>query len=180
MQARIEVIQGDITTLQVDVIVNAANPSLMGGGGVDGAIHRAAGPELLEACKKVRQQQGECAPGQAVITLAGNLPAKAVIHTVGPVWQGGDHHEARTLEEAYLNSLKLAAANGYQSLAFPAISTGVYGFPRVAAAEIAVATVSDYLTRKPLPERVYFVCYDEENTRLYQRLLTQGGQETDA
>ncbi|MCU6664078.1 MAG: O-acetyl-ADP-ribose deacetylase [Silvania sp.] len=180
MLSRIEVFQGDITTLHVDVLVNAANPSLMGGGGVDGAIHRAAGPALLEACKLVRQQQGECAPGQAVITLAGDLPAKAVIHTVGPVWQGGDHHEARILEDAYRNCLNLAAANGYKTLAFPAISTGVYGFPRVAAAEIAVNTVSDYLTRKSLPERVYFVCYDEENTRLYQRLLTQRGQETDA
>lgn len=180
MLSRIEVFQGDITTLHVDVLVNAANPSLMGGGGVDGAIHRAAGPALLEACKLVRQQQGECAPGQAVITLAGDLPAKAVIHTVGPVWQGGDHHEARILEDAYRNCLNLAAANGYKTLAFPAISTGVYGFPRVAAAEIAVNTVSDYLTRKSRPERVYFVCYDEENTRLYQRLLTQRGQETDA
>ena len=180
MQARIEVVQGDITTLHVDVVVNAANPSLMGGGGVDGAIHRAAGPALLEACKRVRQQQGECAPGQAVITLAGDLPAKAVIHTVGPIWRGGEQHEARILEDAYRNSLNLAAANGYQTIAFPAISTGVYGFPRVAAAEIAVNTVSEYLTRKHLPERVYFVCYDEENTRLYQRLLTQRGQEPDA
>ncbi len=180
MQARIEVVQGDITTLHVDVVVNAANPSLMGGGGVDGAIHRAAGPALLEACKRVRQQQGECAPGQAVITLAGDLPAKAVIHTVGPIWHGGEQHEPRILEDAYRNSLNLAAANGYQSIAFPAISTGVYGFPRVAAAEIAVNTVSEYLTRKHLPERVYFVCYDEENTRLYQRLLTQRGQEPDA
>ncbi|VTP66496.1 O-acetyl-ADP-ribose deacetylase [Leclercia adecarboxylata] len=113
-----EVFLGDITTLHVDVIVNAANPSLMGGGGVDGAIHRAAGPALLEACKVVRQQQGECAPGQAVITLAGDLPAKAVIHTVGPVWHGGDHHEARILEEAYRNSLK---PGGSQRLSFPGI-----------------------------------------------------------
>lgn len=180
MNSRIEVFLGDITTLHVDVVVNAANPSLMGGGGVDGAIHQAAGPALLEACKVVRQQQGECAPGQAVITLAGDLPAKAVIHTVGPVWHGGDRHEARILEEAYRNSLNLAAANGYHTLAFPAISTGVYGYPRAAAAEIAVNTVSDYLTHKPLPERVYFVCYDEENARLYKRLLTQRGQETDA
>ncbi|MDY1038397.1 O-acetyl-ADP-ribose deacetylase [Enterobacteriaceae bacterium RIT714] len=180
MKPQIEVVLGDITTQHVDVIVNAANPSLLGGGGVDGAIHRAAGPQLLDACKIVRHQQGECAPGQAVITIAGDLPAKAVIHTVGPVWQGGEHHEARTLEDAYLNSLRLAAANGYQTIAFPAISTGVYGFPKAAAAEIAVATVSDYLTRKPLPERVYFVCYDEENARLYQRLLTQRGQDPDA
>lgn len=180
MKPQIEVVLGDITTQHVDVIVNAANSSLMGGGGVDGAIHRAAGPQLLEACKVVRQQQGECAPGHAVITLAGDLPAKAVIHAVGPVWQGGDHHEARVLEDAYRNSLNLAAANSYTTVAFPAISTGAYGFPRATAAEIAINTVSDYLTRRRLPERVYFVCYDEENARLYQRLLTQRGQDTDA
>ncbi|ASV54945.1 MULTISPECIES: O-acetyl-ADP-ribose deacetylase [Lelliottia] len=180
MKPQIEVVLGDITTQHVDVIVNAANPSLMGGGGVDGAIHRAAGPQLLEACKVVRQHQSELAPGHAVITIAGDLPAKAVIHAVGPVWQGGENHEARSLEDAYLNSLRLAAANGYKTLAFPAISTGVYGFPKAAAAAIAVATVSDYLTRKPLPERVYFVCYDEENAQLYQRLLTQREQELGA
>ena len=180
MKPQIEVVLGDITTQHVDVIVNAANPSLMGGGGVDGAIHRAAGPQLLEACKVVRQHQSELAPGHAVITVAGELPAKAVIHAVGPVWQGGENHEARSLEDAYLNSLRLAAANGYKTLAFPAISTGVYGFPKAAAAAIAVATVSDYLTCKPLPERVYFVCYDEENAQLYQRLLTQREQELGA
>ncbi|UJD94262.1 O-acetyl-ADP-ribose deacetylase [Lelliottia amnigena] len=180
MKPQIEVVVGDITTMDVDVIVNAANPSLMGGGGVDGAIHRAAGPQLLEACKTVRQQQGECAPGHAVITIAGDLPAKAIIHAVGPVWQGGENHEARTLQDAYLNCLRLAAANGYKTLAFPAISTGVYGYPKAAAAEIAVDTVSEFLTRKPLPERVYFVCYDEENAQLYQRLLIQRGLTPDA
>ncbi|HFZ8995336.1 TPA: O-acetyl-ADP-ribose deacetylase [Citrobacter freundii] len=177
MESRIHVQHGDITQCVVDVIVNAANPSLAGGGGVDGAIHRAAGPALLEACQKVRLQQGECPPGHAVITPAGNLPAKAVIHTVGPVWQGGDHNEAQLLEDAYLNSLQLALANGYHSIAFPAISTGIYGYPRAAAAEIAVKTVSDFLTRRPLPEQVYFVCYDEENARLYTRLLTQQGDQ---
>ncbi|WP_449556279.1 O-acetyl-ADP-ribose deacetylase [Huaxiibacter chinensis] len=180
MKPQIEVVVGDITTQHVDVIVNAANPSLMGGGGVDGAIHRAAGPQLLEACKVVRQQQGECPPGHAVITLAGDLPAKAVIHTVGPVWHGGEQNEARILEDAYRNCLNLAAANNYCTIAFPAIATGVYGFPRAAAAEIAVNTVSDYLTRRRLPERVYFVCYDEENAQLYKRLLTQRGQDSDA
>ena len=119
MAVKPEVILGDITTLDVDVIVNAANPSLLGGGGVDGAIHRAAGPAL--------QQQGECPPGHAVITIAGNLPASAVIHTVGPVWHGGDRMEAQTLADAYENSLQLASANNYRSIAFPAISTGVYG-----------------------------------------------------
>ncbi|WP_042283812.1 O-acetyl-ADP-ribose deacetylase [Citrobacter sedlakii] len=177
METRIHVIHGDITTVAVDVIVNAANASLMGGGGVDGAIHRAAGPELLEACMKVRQQQGDCPTGHAVITAAGRLPAKAVIHTVGPVWRGGEHNEAQLLHDAYFNSLNLALVNGYQSIAFPAISTGVYGYPRAAAAEIAVNTVSDFITRRASPEQIYFVCYDEETTRLYQRLLTQQGDE---
>lgn len=175
MQSRMQVLQGDITTLNVDVIVNAANSSLLGGGGVDGAIHRAAGPALLAACKQVREQQGECPTGHAVITTAGNLNAKAVIHTVGPVWRGGNEHESRLLEDAYRNSLKLAEANGYTTVAFPAISTGVYGYPKPAAAEIAVNTVSDYLTTHPHLRQIYFVCYDDENTRLYQRLLTQRG-----
>ena len=177
MHSRVHVLHGDITTIAVDVIVNAANPSLLGGGGVDGAIHRAAGPALLAACKQVIQQQGECPTGHAVITLAGNLPARAVIHTVGPVWQGGDHHEAERLEEAYFNSLQLALANGYQSIAFPAISTGAYGYPRAAAAEIAVKTVLKFITRRTLPDQIYFVCFDEENARLYKRLLTQQGDE---
>ena len=160
MKTRIHVVQGDITKLAVDVIVNAANPSLMGGGGVDGAIHRAAGPALLDACLKVRQQQGDCPTGHAVITLAGDLPAKAVVHTVGPVWRGGEQNEDQLLQDAY-----------------PAISTGVYGYPRAAAAEIAVKTVSEFITRHALPEQVYFVCYDEENAHLYERLLTQQGDE---
>ena len=166
MKTRIHVVQGDITKLAVDVIVNAANPSLMGGGGVDGAIHRAAGPALLDACLKVRQQQGDCPTGHAVIT-----------HTVGPVWRGGEQNEDQLLQDAYLNSLRLVAANSYTSVAFPAISTGVYGYPRAAAAEIAVKTVSEFITRHALPEQVYFVCYDEENTHLYERLLTQQGDE---
>lgn len=177
MKTRMHVIQGDITTVEVDVIVNAANSSLLGGGGVDGAIHRAAGPELLEACRQVRRQQGECPTGHAVITAAGRLPARAVIHAVGPVWQGGEHNEEQLLQDAYLNSLNLALANGYRSIAFPAISTGVYGYPRAAAAEIAVRTVSEFITRRVLPEQIYFVCYDEETTRLYQRLLAQQGDE---
>lgn len=173
--SRIQVLQGDITTLRVDVIVNAANPSLLGGGGVDGAIHRAAGPALLAACKQIRQQQGECAPGHAVITSAGNLQAKAVIHTVGPVWRGGEQNEPQLLQDAYRNSLQLAAANGYESIAFPAISTGVYGYPKAAAAQIAIHTVTDYLSASAIPEQVLFVCFDEENASLYQRLLAQTG-----
>ncbi|EKM6430616.1 O-acetyl-ADP-ribose deacetylase [Cronobacter sakazakii] len=173
MSGRINVVQGDITRIDVDVIVNAANPSLMGGGGVDGAIHRAAGPALLAACRQVRQQQGECQPGHAVITEAGELAAKAVVHTVGPVWRGGQDNEPQLLADAYRNSLQLVAANGYNSVAFPAISTGIYGYPKAAAAQIAFETVSDYLTRHPQPKQVYFVCYDEENFLLYQRLLGQ-------
>ncbi|EKY3090107.1 O-acetyl-ADP-ribose deacetylase [Cronobacter dublinensis] len=173
MSGRIEVVQGDITRIDTDVIVNAANPSLMGGGGVDGAIHRAAGPALLAACKVVRQQQGECQPGHAVITEAGNLAAKAVVHTVGPVWRGGNDNEPQLLADAYRNSLELVIANGYRSVAFPAISTGIYGYPKAAAAQIAFDTVSDYLTRRPQLQQVYFVCYDEENFLLYQRLLGQ-------
>jgi len=175
MNARIQILQADITTLDVDVIVNAANPSLLGGGGVDGAIHRAAGPALLEACKKVRQQQGECPAGHAVITEAGNLKAKAVIHAVGPVWQGGEQHEAALLEEAYRNSLQLAEANGYRTLAFPAISTGVYGYPKAAAAAIAFTTVDRWLASHVLPEQVTFVCFDEDSAHLYARLLSQQG-----
>ncbi|HDK6402468.1 TPA: O-acetyl-ADP-ribose deacetylase [Klebsiella variicola] len=171
MAVQPEVILGDITTLEVDVIVNAANPSLLGGGGVDGAIHRAAGPALLAACKQVLQQQGECPPGHAVITIAGDLPASAVIHTVGPVWHGGDRMEAQTLADTYKNSLQLAAANNYRSIAFPAISTGVYGYPKEEAAEIAVRTVTAFLTRYNPLERVLFVCFDEETAAIYRRLL---------
>lgn len=171
MAVQPEVILGDITTLEVDVIVNAANPSLLGGGGVDGAIHRAAGPALLAACKQVLQQQGECPPGHAVITIAGDLPASAVIHTVGPVWHGGGRMEAQTLADTYKNSLQLAAANNYRSIAFPAISTGVYGYPKEEAAEIAVRTVTAFLTRYNPLERVLFVCFDEETAAIYRRLL---------
>ncbi|VYU63673.1 O-acetyl-ADP-ribose deacetylase [Metakosakonia massiliensis] len=178
MQPQMQVIQGDITTLTVDVIVNAANSSLLGGGGVDGAIHRAAGPSLLEDCKRVRQQQGECPAGHAVITGAGNLPAKAVIHTVGPVWRGGSEHEERLLEDAYRNSLRLADDNNFTSIAFPAISTGIYGYPKAAAAEIAVNTVAAYLRGYTRLEKVIFVCFDSDNAALYQRLLAQRGTPT--
>lgn len=171
MTVKPEVILGDITTLEVDVIVNAANPSLLGGGGVDGAIHRAAGPKLLAACKVVRQQQGECPPGHAVITTAGQLPASAVIHAVGPVWHGGEQHEAQILADAYRNSLLLASANSYRSIAFPAIGTGVYGYPKQAAAEIAVQTVNAFLVRYNPLERVFFVCFDDETAEIYRRLL---------
>ncbi|BDH46326.1 O-acetyl-ADP-ribose deacetylase [Salmonella enterica subsp. enterica serovar Choleraesuis] len=173
MQQRMKVILGDITQVEVDVIVNAANSSLLGGGGVDGAIHRAAGPALLAACKEVVRLQGECPPGHAVITEAGNLQAKAVIHTVGPVWHGGTHHEAQLLADAYRNSLQLVSANHYTTVAFPAISTGAYGYPRPAAAQIAVDTVHSWLVGHTLPAQVLFVCFDEECAHLYQRLLAQ-------
>lgn len=173
MSERMSVIQGDITRVEVDVIVNAANSSLMGGGGVDGAIHRAAGPAILEACKVIVRQQGECAPGHAVITEAGNIPVKAVIHAVGPVWQGGEKHEAQLLEQTYRNCLDLAAANGYRTIAFPAISTGAYGYPKDEAAKIAIDTVYRYIGLRPLPEQVIFVCFDDENTQIYQQLIAQ-------
>lgn len=173
MSERMSVVQGDITTVAVDVIVNAANASLLGGGGVDGAIHKAAGPALLEACKLIVRQQGECAPGHAVITEAGNIPVKAIIYAVGPVWHGGDHHEPELLELAYRNCLDLAAANGYRTIAFPAISTGVYGYPKELAARIAVDVVYKYIGIRPLPEEVVFVCFDDENTRIYQHYLSQ-------
>lgn len=170
MSDRIQVIKGDITQLNVDVIVNAANPSLMGGGGVDGAIHRAAGETILEACKVIRRQEGDCDPGHAVITEAGDITALAIIHAVGPIWRGGDQQEAELLAQTYHNCLELAAANRYRTIAFPAISTGAYGFPKKLAACIAWDTVYRYLGLRPLPERAIFVCYDEETRQIYQAL----------
>ncbi|HEY3371980.1 MAG TPA: O-acetyl-ADP-ribose deacetylase [Prolixibacteraceae bacterium] len=168
---RISCIQGDITQLEVDAIVNAANSSLMGGGGVDGAIHRAGGPAILEECREIVARQGRCETGQAVITTAGNLPARYVIHTVGPVWHGGKNNEEQLLENAYLNSLKLALENGVKTIAFPNISTGVYGFPKQKAAEIAVQTVTQFLAVNDQISQVYFVCFDHENYQLYDQLL---------
>jgi len=130
MDIRIKLVTGDITKLEVDAIVNAANTWLMGGGGVDGAIHRAGGPAILEECREIVARQGRCDTGEAVITSGGKLPAKYVIHTVGPVWQGGKNNESQLLENAYLHSLKLALKNGVETIAFPNISTGIYGFPK--------------------------------------------------
>lgn len=176
MKNRIRVIHGDITRLQVGAIVNAANNSLMGGGGVDGAIHRAAGPALLAACREWVARHGECKTGQAAITSAGNLSADAVIHTVGPVWQGGGNGEATLLASAYYHSLKLAAEKQIGNIAFPSISTGVYGYPREQAAQVAFTTVSDFLSQHPLPQQVYFVCFDEQSFALYQKLLSHWQQ----
>jgi O-acetyl-ADP-ribose deacetylase (regulator of RNase III) len=167
-KSKIEIIQGDITQIQVDAIVNAANSSLLGGGGVDGAIHRAGGPAILDACKQIVAKQGGCPTGEAVITTAGNLPAKFVIHTVGPVWQGGQNDEPELLANCYRNALQLAIENGCKTVAFPNISTGVYGFPKERAAQISVASVRAFLENTDALEKVVFVCFDEENYRLVE------------
>jgi len=173
MSAKIEVISGDITKLKVDVIVNAANSSLMGGGGVDGAIHRAGGPEILEACKKIVAQQGSCKTGESVITTAGKLPAQFVIHTVGPAWRGGNTDERSKLASCYKNSLQLAINNRCKTIAFPNISTGIYGFPKREAAIIAVKTVKDFLQDNQDIDKVAFVCFDEENFEYIQKELVK-------
>lgn len=168
----LEVSQGNIVNLVVDAIVNAANSSLMGGGGVDGAIHRAAGPVLLEACREVVARQGGCATGEAVITVAGDLSALHVIHTVGPVWQEG--HAERLddlLSTCYTNSLNLAVEHGLTSIAFPNISTGVYGYPKARASVIAIETVRAFVEHEDSLEAVHFVCFDDENALLYRELL---------
>lgn len=167
----IELIKGDITKLAVDAIVNAANSSLLGGGGVDGAIHRAGGPEILAECQKIRAQQGGCKVGEAVITTAGNLKANYVIHTVGPVWNGGKSGEAELLKNCYINSLKIASEHGIKSIAFPNISTGVYGYPLEEAAEIAITAVSG--ASFPKIETLTFVCFNQENYELYEQKLNQ-------
>lgn len=159
----------DITQLKVDAIVNAANSGLLGGGGVDGAIHRAGGPSILEECRKI----GGCPTGKAVLTNAGNLSAKAVIHTVGPIWKDGNHNEKELLAQCYENSLKLAEQRQFRSIAFPNISTGVYGFPKSMAAPIAINSVKSYFnnTSQSCIENVYFICFDDENYTLYAELL---------
>jgi O-acetyl-ADP-ribose deacetylase (regulator of RNase III) len=167
MNSAITLYRGDITDLKVDAIVNAANRSLLGGGGVDGAIHRAAGPELLESCRAL---QG-CETGEAKITPAYLLPASYVIHTVGPVWEGGKNKEKELLKNCYFNSLKLALQYKLKSIAFPNISTGAYGFPKALAADIAIRTVKDFLEEKQAQLEVIFVLYDSGNETLYSTLL---------
>jgi len=167
LDRRIEIQNGDITKLKVDVIVNAANTSLLGGGGVDGAIHRAAGPELLDFTRKL----DGCPTGEAKLSPGFNLPAKFIIHTVGPVWNGGKNNEDTLLANCYKNSLTLAIENEIKSIAFPAISTGVYRFPLERAAKIAVNEVGKFLENDKSIKKVIFVCFDEKNFNIYSRLL---------
>ncbi|MBI1183978.1 O-acetyl-ADP-ribose deacetylase [bacterium] len=170
---KIELLKGDITRMEVDVVVNAANTSLLGGGGVDGAIHRAGGPEILADCMKIRNKQGGCPTGQVVLTTAGRLPAKKVIHTVGPVWNGGTGGERELLRKCYTNSLTLCDELQYKTLAFPNISTGVYRFPKYAAAAIAIEAVQAFHAQHI--EKVLFICFDDENYRIYRELLGASG-----
>lgn len=163
----IELVQGDITRQDVDAIVNAANRSLLGGGGVDGAIHRVAGPQLLEACQKI----GGCPPGEARITPGFRLPAASVIHTVGPIWRGGDHGEDATLARCYRNTMSLAAQHQVRSIAFPSISTGAYGFPVDRAARIAVRELRDAVERYPDIVTVRVVCFGQDTFSAYERAM---------
>lgn len=164
---KIEIIQGDITKVKVDAIVNAANRSLLGGGGVDGAIHRAAGPQLLEACKKLNG----CETGEAKITNGYNLPARFIIHTVGPIWYGGTNNEENQLKSCYRNSLVLAHQLQLNSIAFPNISTGIYHFPKKMAAHIAIDEVTIFLEQESSVNKIIFVCFDKENFEFYQQLI---------
>jgi len=167
MPPELRALRADITTLKVDAIVNAANSSLLGGGGVDGAIHRAAGPELVAACRLL----GGCQTGQARITAGYRLPARYVIHTVGPVWRDGEHGEAALLADCYRNSLRLAGERDLASLAFPCISTGIYGFPPAPAAKVAVETVRAEAVAYPSLREVLFCCFSQEDLALYEALL---------
>ncbi len=164
---RLTVVEGDLTRLDVDALVNAANETLLGGGGVDGAIHRAAGPGLLEECRAI----GGCPTGQAVITGGHRLLARHVIHTVGPVWRGGTHGEAQLLASCYRESLRIAAGNGLRSVAFPGLSTGAYRYPLDAACAVAARTVAEVLARAPRPERVLFCMFSPEAARAMQQAL---------
>ena len=165
--SRLKQVSGDITRMHVDAIVNAANRTLLGGGGVDGVIHRAAGRGLLDECRKLNG----CDTGSAKITKGYNLPAKYVIHAVGPVWRGGNNNEHEMLKGCYETALKLAAEYNCKSIAFPNISTGIYHFPKEEAAETAINTVRNFLSENRLPEEVYFVCFDAENYAIYEHLL---------
>jgi len=176
---RIIIETGDITQSRVDAVVNAANSSLMGGGGVDGAIHRKGGPDILRECKDIRQHrypQG-LPPGKAVITAGGLLPASYVIHTVGPVWKDGEHGEKETLVQAYVNSLNLARETGVNSIAFPAISTGVYGFPREIAAPLVFSALSKYITDNSMPREVRLVFFSEQDMKIFLAAINTGNMQ---
>jgi len=172
-KTRLSIVQGDITAQATDAIVNAANPGLMGGGGVDGAIHRAGGPAILEECRQIRAERGRLPTGQAVITTGGKLKARHVIHTVGPVWHGGSQGEEELLASAYRESLKLAVERGLRSVSFPSISTGAYGYPVGPAARVALQTVIDFLSRDESLEEVVFVLFDSATHRIYAETLRE-------
>lgn len=166
---KIELIKGDITKIHAGAIVNAANSSLLGGGGVDGAIHRAGGKQILDECIEIRNRQGKCKTGEAVVTTAGNLSAKYVIHTVGPVWNDNEEKGSKLLANCYINSLKLAESLGAKTIAFPNISTGVYRFPKKLAGKIAVDEVKNF--KSEVIEKIIFVSFDDENEEIYKKLL---------
>lgn len=168
---KIELTKGDITKIKADAIVNAANSSLLGGGGVDGTIHRAGGPQILEECKEIRNRQGKCKTGEAVETTAGNLPAKYIIHTVGPIWNNYEEKCSKLLANCYKNSLKLAESLDVKTIVFPNISTGVYRFPKELAAKIAIEEVSNFESK--IIEKVVFVCFDEENEEIYKNCIVK-------
>lgn len=169
---KIQLIKADITALAVDAIVNAANSSLLGGGGVDGAIHRKGGKAILDACLQISAKQGGCKTGEAVYTTAGNLPCEYVIHTVGPVWQGGNKNEEALLRNCYLSSINIAEQLGVNSIAFPNISTGMYGFPKKAAAAIAIDAIKGISSAASIAE-LFLVCFDEENYLIYKKLMKE-------
>jgi len=172
-KTRLSLIQGDITKQETDAIVNAANSGLMGGGGVDGAIHRAGGPAILEDCKKIVAKSGRLPAGQAVITTGGNLKAKYVIHTVGPVWHGGQSGEPETLASAYRESLKVAVENKVKSISFPSISTGIYSYPVPEASKVAIGAVADFLSKDTSLKEVVFILFDSRTLSAYEQALEE-------